>query len=84
LFPKISASLKQFTTCGTDTTRFISPERLLQNPAAQTVTTINQRTTMDPLALASTMKRLAVWLDRNCQPDGFIQQCYDGASAVSM
>src|SRR5262245_17530080 len=34
---------------------------------------------MDKLALASTMKRLAVWLDRNCQPEGFIQQCYDGA-----
>ena len=34
---------------------------------------------MDPLALASTMKRLAVWLDRNCQPESFIQQCYDGA-----
>jgi hypothetical protein len=34
---------------------------------------------MDSLALASTMKRLAVWLDRNCQPDHLVQQCHDGA-----
>jgi GNAT superfamily N-acetyltransferase len=34
---------------------------------------------MDTLALASTMKRLTTWLGRNCQPEGFVQQCYDGA-----
>jgi GNAT superfamily N-acetyltransferase len=34
---------------------------------------------MDSLALAAKMKRLAVWADRTCQPEGFIQRCYDGA-----
>jgi len=34
---------------------------------------------MDSLALASKMKRLAVWLDRHCQPDGFVQRCYADA-----
>ena len=34
---------------------------------------------MDSLALASKMRRLAVWIDRNCQPVGFIQRCYSGA-----
>jgi GNAT superfamily N-acetyltransferase len=33
---------------------------------------------MDPLALAAKMKRLSVWVDRTCQPAGFIQHCYDG------
>jgi GNAT superfamily N-acetyltransferase len=34
---------------------------------------------MDSLALASKMKRLAVWLDRHCQPEGFVQRCYADA-----
>ena len=34
---------------------------------------------MDSLALALTMKRLTPWLDRVCQPAGFIQKHYDGA-----
>ena len=34
---------------------------------------------MDNLALALTMKRLAVWLDRACQPEGFVQKQHDGA-----
>jgi N-acetylglutamate synthase-like GNAT family acetyltransferase len=34
---------------------------------------------MDILALASKMRQLAVWIDRNCQPAGFIQHCYSGA-----
>ena len=34
---------------------------------------------MDSLALASKMRRLAVWIDRNCQPAGFIQRCHSGA-----
>ena len=34
---------------------------------------------MDSLALASKMRRLAVWIDRNCQPAGFSQRCYSGA-----
>jgi GNAT superfamily N-acetyltransferase len=34
---------------------------------------------MDILTLALTMKRLAVWLDGNCQPAGFVQRCYDSA-----
>lgn len=33
---------------------------------------------MDNLALASTMKRLAVWLDRAWQPAGFVSKQYDG------
>src|SRR5262245_21038291 len=33
-------------------------------------------TLKDTFALASKMKRLTVWLDRHCQPDGFIQRCY--------
>jgi len=34
---------------------------------------------MDSLALASTMKRLAAWVDHACQPAGFVQKHYDGA-----
>jgi len=34
---------------------------------------------MDSSALASKLKRLAVWFDRNCQPAGFIQRCHDRA-----
>ena len=34
---------------------------------------------MDPLALALTMKRLAVWLDRACQPEGFVQKRHNGS-----
>jgi len=34
---------------------------------------------MDSLTLASTMKRLTVWLDRNCQAESFVQRCHDGA-----
>jgi GNAT superfamily N-acetyltransferase len=34
---------------------------------------------MDSVALASKMRRLTVWIDRNCQPAGFIQRCYSGA-----
>jgi GNAT superfamily N-acetyltransferase len=34
---------------------------------------------MDGHALALTMKRLTVWLDRNCQPPEFVQRCYAGA-----
>ncbi len=33
---------------------------------------------MDALELALTMKRLTVWLDRACQPAGFVQKQYDG------
>ena len=33
---------------------------------------------MDSFSLALTMKRLAVWLDRACQPEGFIQKHYHG------
>ena len=33
---------------------------------------------MDRLELAHTMKRLTVWLDRACQPAGFVQKQYDG------
>ena len=34
---------------------------------------------MDALALAQMMKRLTVWLDRACQPAGFIQEQYAAA-----
>ena len=34
---------------------------------------------MDSLALAQTMKRLAIWLDRAWQPAGFVATQYDGA-----
>src|SRR5262245_15558449 len=34
---------------------------------------------MDSLALASKMRRLAVWIDRNCQTASLIQRCYSGA-----
>ena len=34
---------------------------------------------MDSLALSSKMKRLTVWLDRNCQPEGFVQRCHGSA-----
>ena len=34
---------------------------------------------MDNLALAPTMKRLTVWLDRAWQPAGFVSKQYDGA-----
>src|SRR5262245_60406341 len=33
---------------------------------------------MDPVALSEKMKRLRVWLDRRCQPNGFIQRQFDG------
>lgn len=33
---------------------------------------------MDNLALALTMRRLAAWVDRACQPAGFVQKQYDG------
>ena len=34
---------------------------------------------MDNFTLASTMKRLVVWLDRAWQPEGFVSKQYDGA-----
>jgi len=34
---------------------------------------------MDDLALASTMKRLTIWLDQTRQPAGFVSRQYDGA-----
>jgi len=33
---------------------------------------------MDQVALSGKMKRLQVWLDRQCQPNGFIQKQFDG------
>jgi GNAT superfamily N-acetyltransferase len=33
---------------------------------------------MHGFALASKLKRLAVWLDRRCQPEGFVQRQFDG------
>jgi len=58
----------------------LSGQHCAAGAVPQTVVGTNlDETAVDSLALASKMKRLAVWLDRNCQPEGFVQRCYDGA-----
>ena len=39
---------------------------------------------MDTWDLALAMKRLTAWLDRACQPVGFIQKQYDGAHSAAL